>query len=56
MELNEVAGLSYSETEWLSEWQSIIDMASPAFRDQTATSYQSLEEVCTAKFCLSSIE
>lgn len=43
--LNAAAGLSYTEAEWLSEWQSIVDMASPAIRNQTATSYQSLEEV-----------
>jgi len=45
MSLNEAAGLSYTEAEWLSEWQSIVDMASPTIRNQTATSYQSLEEV-----------
>ncbi|XP_012223326.1 OTU domain-containing protein 7B-like [Linepithema humile] len=43
--LNAAAGLSYTEAEWLSEWQSIVDMASPAIRNQTATSYQSLEEI-----------
>ncbi|EZA48963.1 OTU domain-containing protein 7B [Ooceraea biroi] len=42
--LNAAAGLSYSEAEWLSEWQSIVDMASPVTRNQT-TSYQSLEEI-----------
>ncbi|CAK9819657.1 OTU domain-containing protein 7B [Anthophora plagiata] len=45
MGLNEAAGLSYTEAEWLTEWQTIVDMASPIFRNQTATSYQSLEEV-----------
>ncbi|XP_032664028.1 OTU domain-containing protein 7B-like isoform X1 [Odontomachus brunneus] len=43
--LNAVAGLSYTESEWLSEWQSIVDMASPTVRNQTVTSYQSLEEI-----------
>ncbi|KYN09409.1 PREDICTED: OTU domain-containing protein 7B-like [Trachymyrmex cornetzi] len=43
--LNEAAGLSYTEAEWLSEWQSIVDMASLTIRNQTATSYQSLEEI-----------
>lgn len=43
--LNAAAGLSYTEAEWLSEWQSIVDMASPTIRNQTAASYQSLEEV-----------
>ncbi|XP_066590473.1 OTU domain-containing protein 7B-like [Prorops nasuta] len=43
--LNATAGLSYTETEWVSEWQTIVDMASPSLRNQTATSYQSLEEV-----------
>ena len=46
MGLNADAGLSYTEAEWLTEWQTIVDMASPIFRNQTATSYQSLEEVC----------
>ncbi|XP_020278878.1 OTU domain-containing protein 7A-like isoform X2 [Pseudomyrmex gracilis] len=36
---------SGDEAEWLSEWQSIVDMASPAIRNQTVTSYQSLEEI-----------
>lgn len=45
MGLNAAAGLSYTEAEWLTEWQTIVDMASPIFRNQTATSYQSLEEV-----------
>lgn len=43
--VNAAAGLSYTEAEWLSEWQSIVDMASPTIRNQTAASYQSLEEV-----------
>lgn len=43
--LNAAAGLSYTEAEWLSEWQNIVDMASPTIRNQTAASYQSLEEV-----------
>lgn len=43
--LNAAAGLSYTESEWLSEWKTIVDMASPTVRNQTATSYQSLEEV-----------
>ncbi|EFN78874.1 OTU domain-containing protein 7B [Harpegnathos saltator] len=43
--LNAAAGLSYTDSEWLSEWQSIVDMASPTVRNQTATSYQSLEEI-----------
>ncbi|XP_015183972.1 PREDICTED: OTU domain-containing protein 7B-like isoform X1 [Polistes dominula] len=43
--LNAAAGLSYTEAEWVSEWQTIVDMASPILRNQTATSYQSLEEV-----------
>jgi len=43
--LNAAAGLSYTEAEWSSEWQSIVDMASPTIRNQTAASYQSLEEV-----------
>ncbi|KAH0950025.1 hypothetical protein HN011_001651 [Eciton burchellii] len=42
--LNAAAGLSYTEAEWSSEWQSIVDMASPVTRNQT-TSYQSLEEI-----------
>ncbi|XP_033341961.1 OTU domain-containing protein 7B [Megalopta genalis] len=45
MGLNAAAGLSYTDAEWLTEWQTIVDMASPIFRNQTATSYQSLEEV-----------
>lgn len=45
MGLNAAAGLSYTEAEWISEWQTIVDMATPIVRDQTATSYQSLEEV-----------
>lgn len=44
MGINADADLSYTEAEWLSEWQSIVDMASPTVRNQT-TSYQSLEEV-----------
>ncbi|XP_020278842.1 OTU domain-containing protein 7B-like isoform X1 [Pseudomyrmex gracilis] len=44
-DLNAAANLSYTEAEWLSEWQSIVDMASPAIRNQTVTSYQSLEEI-----------
>ncbi|KAL6438070.1 hypothetical protein ACFW04_004369 [Cataglyphis niger] len=43
--LNAAAGLSYTEAEWLSEWQNIVDMASPTIRNQTAASYQSLEEI-----------
>lgn len=43
--LNAAAGLSYTESEWLSEWKTIVDMASPTVRNQTATSYQSLEEI-----------
>ncbi|XP_014476783.1 PREDICTED: OTU domain-containing protein 7B-like [Dinoponera quadriceps] len=43
--LNAAAGLSYTDSEWLSEWRSIVDMASPTIRNQTATSYQSLEEI-----------
>lgn len=46
MGLNAAAGLAYTETEWLTEWQSIVEMASANPRSQTATSYQSLEEVC----------
>ncbi|XP_008557880.1 OTU domain-containing protein 7B [Microplitis demolitor] len=45
MGLNAAAGLAYTETEWLTEWQSIVEMASANPRSQTATSYQSLEEV-----------
>ncbi|KAG7198188.1 hypothetical protein KM043_005602 [Ampulex compressa] len=45
MGLNAAAGLSYTEAEWVSEWRTLVDMASPIFRNQTATSYQSLEEV-----------
>lgn len=45
MELNAVAGLSYSETEWMAEWQGIVDMASVSARNTSSTSYQSLEEV-----------
>lgn len=45
MGLNAAAGLSYTEAEWLTEWQSIVEMASANPRNQTATSYQSLEEV-----------
>ncbi|XP_063987450.1 OTU domain-containing protein 7B-like isoform X2 [Diachasmimorpha longicaudata] len=45
MGLNAAAGLSYTETEWLTEWQGIVEMASANPRGQTATSYQSLEEV-----------
>ncbi|XP_012270161.1 OTU domain-containing protein 7B isoform X2 [Orussus abietinus] len=45
MGLNAAAGLSYTETEWLLEWKSIVDMASANPRNQTTTSYQSLEEV-----------
>ncbi|XP_071863890.1 OTU domain-containing protein 7B isoform X3 [Bombus fervidus] len=45
MGLNAASGLSYTEAEWLTEWQTIVDMASPILRNQTATSYQSLEEV-----------
>lgn len=52
MGLNAAAGLSYTETEWSSEWQSIVDMASPTIRNQTATSYQSLEEVPQYLFSL----
>ncbi|KAK0075743.1 hypothetical protein PV325_006439, partial [Microctonus aethiopoides] len=44
MGLNAAAGLSYTETEWLTEWQSIVEMASANPRSQTAMSYQSLEE------------
>lgn len=45
MGLNAAAGLSYTDTEWLDEWNSIVDMATANPRSQTATSYQSLEEV-----------
>ncbi|XP_034938148.1 OTU domain-containing protein 7B-like [Chelonus insularis] len=45
MALNAAAGLAYTEAEWLTEWQSIVEMASANPRSQTATSYQSLEEV-----------
>ncbi|XP_043268263.1 OTU domain-containing protein 7B-like [Venturia canescens] len=45
MGLNAAAGLSYTEAEWLDEWQSIVDMASANPRNQNVTSYQSLEEV-----------
>ncbi|KAL7289700.1 hypothetical protein TKK_0016423 [Trichogramma kaykai] len=45
MALNEAAGLKYTEAEWVSEWQGIVDMASANPRNQMSTSYQSLEEV-----------
>lgn len=47
MTLNAVSGLSYSEKEWKNEWQAIEDMASINPRNPSATSYQSLEEVCS---------
>ncbi|XP_033222192.1 OTU domain-containing protein 7B-like [Belonocnema kinseyi] len=43
--LNATAGLAYTESEWQQEWQSVVDMASINPRNQTNTSYQSLEEV-----------
>ncbi|XP_051162054.1 OTU domain-containing protein 7B-like isoform X1 [Leptopilina boulardi] len=43
--LNATAGLAYTEAEWQQEWQSVVDMASINPRNQTITSYQSLEEV-----------
>jgi hypothetical protein len=46
MGLNAVSGLAYTEDEWISEWQGIVDMASVNPRNQMSTSYQSLEEVC----------
>lgn len=52
MALNAVAGLAYTEKEWASEWQAIVDMASAHPRNQTSTSYQSLEEVKMYRFCL----
>lgn len=49
MGLNEAAGLAYTEAEWISEWQGIVDMASRLPRHQMSTAsneyYQSLEEV-----------
>ena len=45
MTLNAAAGLSYTDAEWISEWQAIVDMASRHPRNQMSTSYQSLEEV-----------
>lgn len=53
MGLNAASGLSYTEAEWLTEWQTIVDMASPILRNQTATSYQSLEEVCKVSILFS---
>lgn len=43
--MNAVAGLTYTEAEWVAEWQAIVDMASTHPRNQMSTSYQSLEEV-----------
>ncbi|KAJ8680136.1 hypothetical protein QAD02_015923 [Eretmocerus hayati] len=43
--LNAVAGLSYTDEEWITEWQGIVDMASTHPRNQMSTSYQSLEEI-----------
>ncbi|XP_015592700.1 OTU domain-containing protein 7B isoform X2 [Cephus cinctus] len=45
MGLNAAAGLAYTEAEWSSEWQTIVEMASANPRNQTVNSYQSLEEV-----------
>lgn len=45
MGLNAVSGLAYTEAEWISEWQGIVDMASVHPRNQMSTSYQSLEEI-----------
>ena len=45
MALNAVSELSYTDAEWKTEWQGIVDMSSINPRNTTATSYQSLEEV-----------
>lgn len=45
MGLNADSGLSYTDAEWIAEWQGIVDMASAHPRSQMSTSYQSLEEV-----------
>lgn len=50
MGLNAAAGLSYTEAEWVAEWQGIVDMASTHPRNQISTSYQSLEEVLFMNF------